>query len=213
MIKILSELSSRNLLNEFTIGYDPDNRIFYKEWFFGTNKKSPTLFHKSNSRFALKSSGVCYLALDARKIGLEVNKNSKTNISINSQENPFPEMLNEVLHKKLPNYSKLKLNSTIRLFSIGDDKYVDSLDGIFNDKSQKQDTHNTVRKLIEGSNEIYEESIEFSEAIRSVGFDGILYKSNKMETDIMSPFNDPMLVVYEPLDGRELFTDIVLSQN
>ena len=79
--------------------------------------------------------------------------------------------------------------------------------GLIKNKSHKD----FIARSIHGSEEIYGVSISFSEVVRSIGFDGILYKT-RTTTDALGPFNDPMLVVYEPADGRELFTNVVLAK-
>lgn len=213
MIEILFELSKRNLINEFTVQYNPDSWIFYKEWFFGTNNTvKPTMYHKSKSRFALLAGNVCYLSTDVLKINFEVgNAGHKNTKSVSFSEQLLPKILGQSSLGEFPDVSKVKLRSTIKLFNISDAQKIASLDNICSTWIKNQDHSNIVKSLIDGSAGIYGASINFSEAVKNIGFDGILYKT-RTTTDALGPFNDPMLVVYEPVDGRELFENVVLVE-
>lgn len=121
-------------------------------------------------------------------------------------------MLGRVPLGKWPDFSKIKLNSNIKLFDLSNNQRIDALDSMISQRLRRQGKTDFVRRLIEGSEEVYEASIGLSEAIKHRGFDGILYKS-RTQTDALCPFNDSMLVIFEPPDSRTLFVDIVLVRN
>lgn len=199
-------------LEHFIVRYDSDNPVFYKEWFFGTeNVERPQLFHESESRFALISGRVCYLARDPQKINFGLGNGScKKNKHVDFSSQLLPEILGQIPLREWPDFSKLMLNSSIKLFDLSTEQKINALDSLLSQRLQQEVCF--IRRLIEGVNEVYKASIDLSEAIKHCGFDGILYKS-KTQTDALGPFNDPMIVVYEPSDGRILFQDVVLARS
>ena len=179
---------------------DQDDDLYVSQWYCGTTVQDWIPYYPRNpkkARFALKERGGCYLSKDCARIDFEIdeylNENyKKDNISPDFSRVMWPRMMGH----GVPSGDKQEIKGA---FKIHKSTKIINLTKDFEDEY--------IREILYQRNEqAYLKSSDFAEICFNKGFDGILYKPCTPITNILSPCNDPMLVLFEPKDKhRKLF--------